>query len=516
MKLFAFVLLLEATKIRLIWCSLSLDKYIADVGIAINPPEEGQVTCKYFNRNTAISLIPCYFTTSQAFHQIILSLPTPLHNESSVPITFTKLKTRIHSHEIVNIIIIGGSLTCGSCLPNAYNVYHPDCPEYMTGAYPELLAILLRQESKNSRIIMQNLCERGVGTNVWINRLLEWRQNQSHPVMYADLIIVETAVNDATERDYVPIYGVPEHNHLTQETEVLLSLLLSLPSTPLVMWINAGGIGEATTPVHVNITCPYHIPHLDVIQAFNNVPTKYAGCNWLESFYTADHCSHITSTGHRLVAAYLTEALLHAFPKAETHPESHKYYPNVGNSGEAVSLFPIFVSAKVIQVYDISCPLVLGLKHGTRGVNLRYFVDSNGFESEEDVPGKLGFIGYKVSSYAHLRFQQDVIMKNVHVGRLNIEYLGSYVNMGEMTIRVVKLGFNRHVNPPWIHEVLVSKDVDCLWLDRVSVTATVDIDFDPNKLRDDPSSTLDVYFEIKSSEPPRNVTKIKLLGFILM
>jgi hypothetical protein len=90
--------------------------------------------------------------------------------------------------------------------------------------------------------------------------MLEWRNDPHHLIYQADLMLVETGVNDVAElkttgEDRNGMEGDP----IAQETEMLIRLLMLLPKNPYLIWVGASS--STTKPAyaiesHLKLTVP--------------------------------------------------------------------------------------------------------------------------------------------------------------------------------------------------------------------------------------------------------------------
>jgi hypothetical protein len=248
---------------------------------------------------------------------------------------YARLKAKLASKEDpVTIVTLGGSISCAV----TYGKWHPDSPRGdLKNAWPAFLEIFLKRQGNSPHINIHNLCLSGSGTNVFVDRILEWREDRTHVIHRADLVIVETVANDVEDLSKNMLenrygYGVnvqhfnktseeaagsaggssqhekseSERDSIAQETEMLARLLLLLPNRPALLWV---GTSSRTSSVcsalssHLKVTVPYGIPHLDMLHSMGSLDTKMQ-IEWYTHIYRSDGV-HITKFGHRMVAFYV-------------------------------------------------------------------------------------------------------------------------------------------------------------------------------------------------------------------
>ena len=133
------------------------------------------------------------FTSGKRFYHGVMSV--------GQSVEYDRLNTKLSTNATVNIVAVGGSVTCGRTL----NRWYPDSPRWdLNSTWPKYLEINLRHHyachsssCNPARITVHNLCISGAGVNVWVDKVLEWRQIKSHILNVADVVIIEAALNDA-------------------------------------------------------------------------------------------------------------------------------------------------------------------------------------------------------------------------------------------------------------------------------------------------------------------------------
>ena len=166
------------------------------------------------------------FTSGKRFNQGVMSMGQSLE--------YDRLKTKLSTNATVQIVAVGGSVTCAQTIGRWY----PDSPRWnLNNTWPKYLETYLRQHhachssSYNpSRIVVHNLCISGAGSNVWVDKVMEWRQIKSHVLNVADLVIVEAALNDVTS-----IWGFQNYSRFGSSRDLknggMILGILMYPST---------------------------------------------------------------------------------------------------------------------------------------------------------------------------------------------------------------------------------------------------------------------------------------------
>ena len=278
-----------------------------------------------------------------------------------------------------------------------------------------------------------NYCQPGEGTNYWIDKIGEYRTDPNHALHYADMVIVESAVNDIDKNPA----------RVAATTEILVRLLLALPNKPGLLYLGSSTrhfLSKPWTDPTVGngvvaqwpVAEAYKIPYLSMAHGFSGLNTKEKR-RWFLEDYIVDVCCHVTRLGHKLIA-YNVFALLQAGGCTLKLSQSKQLAEMSKLQLEHVKTpsKPLFASQTQMNIYGSSNPFYINL--GSTRPPQGYSIQSNGFESSMDVKEKLGFIATEVSSYASFVLPWAVVKKHCLRGMVKLEYLGSYEHMG--TLRV--------------------------------------------------------------------------------
>lgn len=296
------------------------------------------------NFQLPLNSIPIEYTMSKSFETSIIN-----HGN---PDQFLKLNQKLQSNQCIIILCVGGSITCGGSqnkvrpsgpdgpkdawpkkLQHWFNQYMPVCSRSGSSSSNSKKARRQEGSSGNNNINLNqhsvlNRCVGGAGTSHWVDSFASWKSDPTHAVHTADLIIVESSVNDFAS-----------HNDLLSSTELLILLLKSLNHKPAMMWLGLSTIevlpwmGRGNSVMdHKLLTLPYQIPHISITDGFypfNSELKKY----WYLDIYRSDAVSHVSCFGHALIGVYLLKFIqLSVCRSAGTlHPSGSVLVPTVND-----------------------------------------------------------------------------------------------------------------------------------------------------------------------------------------
>jgi hypothetical protein len=363
---------------------------------------------------------------------------------------------------------------------------------------------------------MQNHCRRGVGSSYWVDRMLDYKNNPKEEIYFADIIFVESAVNDEvydhdfTTEDRYNMDGDP----VMQETEMLIRLLMLLPKKPYLIWVGASSksrVPPKSIESQLAVTIPYMVPHIDIVHSFIPMITPLQQY-WFDNIYKCDYQGHLTNTGSRILAFFVF-----TFLNQLTNLKSvdKKEYPNLKEckitedpigknescqiNGQNIRLNrPLFISESRSRIFENSSPPHT-IDFREREIKLSNESDkteSKGFSHFADRSNKYGYIGFNESDYFIVCFTPKCDVKaHSQTRQIVIEYLSSYENIGKMLITIssspinltpIPLQSNR--GPNWLGlgsgnqcntkemTQTISKTIDCKHDIRVSVTTTTQLE----------------------------------------
>lgn len=206
----------------------------------------------------------------------------------------------------LTVAVLGASISCGSsgaagadkgrapCKSAGSRLGAPQlyCKEE---AWPAFLEEMLnaRWPCVSGRHTVANLCQAGVGSDYWSNRIAAWLARGSddalHPLMRADLVVVETANNDIStsndnikrtfSRDDEADWKRTAKSGTHAWTELLVRVLLSLPRAPALVWLTASWRGFLKPPNFNRSATHSHklvLQHYDIAQVRAANPSSCA------------------------------------------------------------------------------------------------------------------------------------------------------------------------------------------------------------------------------------------------
>ena len=211
--------------------------------------------------------------------------------------------------QCLQIMAIGGSVTCGHCLDRNST----QLPSERT-AWPSALANLLNNElpchnssGMLSNHVVTNVCAGGWSTALWLERIsasLRSNEDLHAALTTADVIIVETAVNDIEELRRHDMRASARDQPLPvlimRATELLVNILLTLDNKPSIVYLGAssralwgGGPRHSGDAIldQLEVVRLYNIPYVSAIEGLGPFTTA-VGRSWFLDVYRCDLCCH--------------------------------------------------------------------------------------------------------------------------------------------------------------------------------------------------------------------------------
>jgi hypothetical protein len=406
------------------------------------------------------------------------------------------------------IMVLGGSISCG----HTSNSHRADAPTSMTDSFGAHLETILNEnypcnaswphnsvsvgsrKKSLSKHEVHNRCEGGSGTSHWIDVVASWKSDPTDAIHAADLILIDTAVNDY------------EFQHkLRGSTELLVRLLesvndqtnnnsslTSVRHRPALLWISVSSTSNSkllstglpenrgnSALEHLHVTSAYGISHVSIIDAFHPMDSQVKRY-WFDDIYKGDKSTHLSKYGPYLVSGYLfyfielMACMISSPPPAELLVRRRARVKELGIS-------PLFASPGDILLYTTKVPYQAAL-HTSQSVDGLCNDQVRGFRKYADVGNKFGFIGLHTGDQFTLilpsrsckdnRNENNVfVQKNCgprelrkDYSRLRVEYLASYAGMGVMklTLRMCD------------EDCIVTKDSMGSYVGMDAVTAWID------------------------------------------
>ena len=473
------------------------------------------------------------------------------YNKSILNLGQLSLNTtlKLNKGECLNILNIGGSVSCGMSL----NDNHYDHPHGKNGAYSFFLEKQLNtlwpcmRNHEHSLHKVTNWCVGGRTTISWVDEMVGSRMGEPEILNDVDIILAETSVNDVNEgRDQALKAKENPENHIKKATELFIRILSKLPQGPSIIYVGSStrdmswrsprprtGDSVAT---HLSVTNYYHIPYVSTIDALGPFVTDDS-LQWFLIVYLVDTCCHPTKTGHHIIAGIIYN-ILHVHKGAAVRNNNeyiHNIYINYYNKP------PLYISPDLLSQYTISMPLTVHLNSNnthhpsytnTNNTNTTTstthtttnsvsIISDQYWSIYEDRPGKPGFISSTIGSICQVRIPHTIIQTHLKSGRIHIELLKSYENMGRVKVTIgIKIDttlftYNNNTSAHTTHithtndttyptsssltsvyHILEHRVIDCIWTDKSSQRAIEEFRLNMHTINTymytpSPSSTLD-------------------------
>ena len=244
---------------------------------------------------------------------------------------------KLSNGECLNILNIGGSISCGGYTPS---LKHHDSAHGINGAYPIILEKYLNtmwpcmRNNQQGRHKVNNWCVGGRPTMSWVDEVVGARAGEPQVLLNADIILVETSVNDVEEgRDQALKAKESPISHLRKVTELCIKILSKLPQGPSIIYVGSSTREKAwrsaqprtgdSVANHLPVTNYYHIPYwyVSAIDAIGPFVTDES-MHWFTNTYLVDTCCHPTKAGHRIIAALIYN-MLHLHRDAATNDDEY-------------------------------------------------------------------------------------------------------------------------------------------------------------------------------------------------
>jgi hypothetical protein len=471
--------------------------------------------------------LPSDYLTEDAFNKAILSL-----GDVWTP-PWQSLHQRLKGHdagsgttgtECLVVMLLGGSISCA----HTTNLRRADAPSSMTDSFAAHFETLLNRnypcnntarphdfagrKKSLSKHEVHNRCEGGSGTSHWIDIVATWKSDPTDAIHMADLILIDTAVNDY------------EYQHkLRGSTELLVHVLESVNDSnnistdshgngPALLWISLSSMSNSkllstglpenrgnSALEHLHVTTAYGISHVSVIDAFDPLDSEVKRY-WFDDIYKGDKKTHLSKYGHYLVSGYLfyfielMMCMLSSPPPAELVVQRR-------DRAKELRVSPLYASHGDILLYTSKAPYQAAL-HTSHDVNGLCSKQARGFSKFADVGHKFGYIGHQTGDQFTIILPSRSCKdnKNEHnvfsrrncgpreqmkdYSRLRVEYLSSYVGMGLMKL-TLRMCDGDCVWTDSSKGRLIGMDAVTAWIDtldtsrNISISRSTDIDI-PN------------------------------------
>ena len=442
--------------------------------------------------------------------------------------------------ECLNILNIGGSISGGGSAQN-----HHDNPQGSYGAYPTILERYLNsmwpcmRDNQRGTHKVTNWWAGGRPTISWVDEIVGARMGQPEILLQADIILVETSVNDVEEgRDQAVKAREDPVSHLRKVTELFIKILSQIPQGPCIIYVGSSTREKAwrlpqprtgdSVANHLPVTNYYHVPYVSTIDAIGPFVTDES-LHWFSNVFLADTCCHPTKTGRRIIAAVIYN-ILQLHREAATNDDEYVHSAHINYYDKQAQ----YASPELINQYAISLPLVIHLNSNDihKSADKVSVTSDSNWAVYEDRAGKPGFISSTVGSTFQVSISQSAVQTHLKSGLIHVELFKSYEHVGRVKVSIgirVEQPVPGSTETSSTYHQLSTRVVDCIWADRSSQRAVEEVRLDMNELYthmpSSPSppssdsttvSTLLLDFEVMASEPARKNNKVKMLGLMLM
>ena len=446
-------------------------------------------------------------------YKSVISLPG--HHQHKI--LKNKIKRLKLNEGELRILGIGGSITCG----HSANPQFVQSPQGKNSTWPKFLGDFLSKCYKHNNITVTNICSGGVGTTYWVDQVGNWKLDPTHEIHFADIIIIDSALNDRKVRQGVlqdqskvteMIYG-KIGDSITQINEIFIRELLVVNKRAVILLLGASSFTNQPSDAissQMNVTVPYGILHIDMMHAFQAWTTLERN-RWFE-VYRSDYI-HPTISGNKVIAFYIF-IILNLNVCSELDKTRHHLFPNLKLCENEESLPrtniddpPLYVSKHIAEIYEKGRPCFIDMTTPhfyPFNIWRATLKSNNGFYFYEDVHSKPGFIGNTTGNQFELFYDASTVKKYVKFGIIKIAYLETYTpNVGTYLVQISTSKT----------EIVIEDVVDCMNVNsHVSITTIKQLIFNKAIV-----VGKDIYMRILivPSSSSRNIDKVKLFGVTL-
>ncbi len=466
---------------------------------------------------TVINVPPSSFLTETNFARSLLTIGGKRQ--------FELFRTALSKNDsVISVVVLGGSITC--CHP-LKSVHVDACHGDIDLSWPSQLRLLLEKHF-NRTIHVHNLCKAAVGSNYWVNSVTKWRSSAPNHVFFsAHIVIVEAAVNDVDNGINERCRFVGPGDGITQETEMLLRLLLLSSNKTIFLWLEASRSQKSPLNAvvsHTTALVSYSIPQLDVVRAFHPWNEE-----WYKNSYIVDSYGHVSTTGHRIIA-YLTYLYFSSLSKTDdqniaSSPLMCGKNFTCMNSSDRPLPSPLFFDQQLSKIYETGYPLYVDYEiqrpTGLSEFEFKHILDLDGFSHYSDRLGKPGLIGLNVGSIASFRFVPDELRTHFVNKMIEIRFLRTYEHVGIANISIYVSSYTGGPFCEWYETYVTSRIFDCQWTVNKNQTSTLVsigelVSFNLHSLDVNESAfpCLDIKVEIMKAN--RMQSKVKILSISVM
>lgn len=438
----------------------------------------------------------------------------------------TRLK--IVNNECLNIVVIGGSVSCYRTL-SVYSDGYADKFEKLLNHHFPCNRTIESERFKQPRHTVVNHCQHAMPTDVFVQKYLESRaigwdeKGFGADLKESDLIVVETAVNDIHEGAQHGLHFSDPKIYVKKQTELLILLFQNISSHPSLIYLGSStrtkapfGCSSATrngdaVVIHSEITKYYNVPHISLVDGMCPFSDERS-IRWFNTYFKADEHSHPSKSGHSLIAALLSSFFFQ-------HVSDLKFPVYGMDAADPTSstwqlplpqpLPPLYSTPLEVKANLLSFPWKVDLFKN----DIKFLVSSEvvDFAVFEDVHGKPGFIATKTGSSFHLMIPGQNISTHLKMGVITIILMKSFKHMGLMhvTFSIIETKTSAVI-------LSSEKVIDSMWNTTVSELTVETLEysvatFHEKKLNSNDYSAV-FRAEVVSATPARIENKVKLMS----
>ena len=445
-----------------------------------------------------------------------------------------KVSTKLVKRLCINILVLGGSVSCGSQAGGYLYSWPHRLVERLNIERP-----CVNASGDSARHQLWNHCRGGVGSDFWVGKLQEMRfgGGESQVLNETDLVLLDTAINDTcdiasdgqsnarTWHDWHHLGEAKLAYRVQSLTEIIIMLSRSLPSSPDVVytemsWTTMFPNYRNTTSDLQNAVCKVHnVPYISSVAALS--PRLTAADPAFRVAYKIpkvrahiNDCCHITGAAANLTANIFLralEGLLANTTTATTATTATTVNPTSSSPNAVVPVRAVFAAQADVDLYLSHEPLILPLLPCSALVaNSSSSSSSAAYAPLFTVVSCSGdWVWGRHSTHAHTSFGLQAsnhsaaityrvspkgLRKYLAKGVLSLSSLHSYEHMGIVRVTVTSLPAPSPSPSPSTPtpkqapapapavgltqkpKVLVQREIDCQWQNPISELSTDSIE----------------------------------------
>jgi len=389
-----------------------------------------------------------------------------------------KVIKKIMNNECLHFQVFGGSVSAGNtcCIITSLE----EKPSFHT-AYPHSFIGLMNTylPCNNGSHTINVIAEGGMHTGSWMNQIISKEKHVIQSILEADIIIMDTTVNDiaegleqkemlAKEQKYYT-HEIDDKTRLEARIEILIHMFIRYNPQVSILWLGTSSRinwDQNGNPVIVRgdsndaiqeVLRYYDIPHINVINGIGPFITPKQK-HWFETIFRYDSCCHPSVTGHDLIGRILYHYFVNIYQAKEyplydgsfalnsmvsIHSYSHSQDSNLNDDNNHVNAKNVsfnniklqFASQEYLTTYISTNSLVVSLVHPP----IQYEVVSKrkGWSVKTDRPGKPeGYLASDVGDTFGLEIRGKELSLHLLSYKIHINMLRTYENIGMFQVDI--------------------------------------------------------------------------------